>query len=276
MPYEQLFSLDTPNSPMPLNGNMVGRYVGQTLSSRSVRSHLTGTGGDLVMGNILEDTDQLADAFQQGNWLRLLKEAYAWSRVLRIPIWLTLKLGMIPLLPASLQQKMWKRKDKLLGQAYGDVKRIALPNQQYIDRYLDKQATRYSLCYREAIPSQRNFLYGMSAMGHGFIYRLQRLEPVKSTTLLPPPLGRVCCRDSPAATLRDRSATQSNASSFCGHFTPRSIGAPHKSPRRSSERQKSFGDSAGPVPGRTGDGLPGVRQWHNLPAGAAKSSSNRL
>jgi hypothetical protein len=181
VPFEQLRSLGAPSSPMPLRGNMVGRDVGEILSRRSVRSHLTGDGGDLVMGNIPEDTDQLADAFQQGDWLRLLKEAYGWSRVLRIPIWLTLKLGLIPLLSASRQQKLWKNKDKLLGLAYGDVKRNALPNQQFIDRYLDTQATPYSLCYREAIPSQRNFLYGISTMGHSNIYRLHRLEPVKST-----------------------------------------------------------------------------------------------
>jgi hypothetical protein len=76
---------------------------------------------------------------------------------------------------------MWKRKEKLLGQAYGDVKKIDLLNQQFIYRYLDAQATPYSLCYRAAMPSQRNFLFGIAATGHGHINGLQQFEPVKST-----------------------------------------------------------------------------------------------
>jgi asparagine synthase (glutamine-hydrolysing) len=39
VPYGQLWSLDAPCSPMPLNGNMAGRDVGEALRSRSVRSH---------------------------------------------------------------------------------------------------------------------------------------------------------------------------------------------------------------------------------------------
>lgn len=183
LPYGQFWSLAAPTSPMPLHSSVLSRDPGKALQKRNVRSHLTGLGGDLVMGNILEDTDQLADAFQQGNWLRLCKEAYVWGRVMRVPIWLTLKLGMIPFMPASQQQKMWRMKDKLLGQTYGDLKKIALPNQQFIDRYLNEQATPYSLCYREAMPSQRNFLYGVSKyqLAHSLTGRLQQLEPVKST-----------------------------------------------------------------------------------------------
>lgn len=182
-PFERLWSLDVPSSPMPVRSDMLRRDPGEALQNRDVRAHLRGLGGDLVMGNIPEDTDQLADAIQQRDWVRLFKEVYGWSRVLRIPIWLTLKLGVIPLLPASRQQKMWKMKDKLLGHAYGEVKKLALPSRQFIDRYLHAQATPYSLCYREAMPSQRGFLYVISSyqMTHSHIDRLQQLEPVKST-----------------------------------------------------------------------------------------------
>jgi len=183
VPFAQLWSLDAPSSPMPVRSDLLRRDRGEALRIRSVRSHLTGLGGDLVMGNVLEDTDQLADAFQHGAWLRLLKEAYAWSRVLRIPIWLTLKLGAIPLLTASRQQKLWLTKDNLLGQAYGDRRKVALPNQQFIDRYLEKRATSYGLCYRHAIPSQRGFVYGISSyqVTRPLTTRLQQFEPVKST-----------------------------------------------------------------------------------------------
>jgi asparagine synthase (glutamine-hydrolysing) len=182
-PYGQFWSLDAPSSPMPVHSNVLSRAPGEALQNRNVRSHLTGIGGDLAMGNILEDTDQLADALHHGDWVRLLREAYAWSRTLRIPIWLTLKLAIIPLLSASQQQEMWEKKDSVLGQAYGDVKKIALPNKQFIDRYLDRGISPYSLCYREAIPSQRSFFYGVSKYqtAHSLSVRLQQLEPVKST-----------------------------------------------------------------------------------------------
>jgi asparagine synthase (glutamine-hydrolysing) len=183
LPFAHLWSLDAPTSPMPIRSDLLRRGPGDALSTRSVRSHLTGLGGDLAMGNVLEDTDQLADALQQGAWLRLLKDAYAWSRVLRVPIWLTLKLGIIPLLSASRQQKLWEMKSKLLGEAYGNLRKIALPNQQFIDNYLEIHASPYSLCYRQAIPSQRSFFYALTSyqVMRPLTVRLRQFEPIKST-----------------------------------------------------------------------------------------------
>jgi asparagine synthase (glutamine-hydrolysing) len=183
VPFAQLWSLDAPSSPMPIRSDLLRRDPGEALSSRNVRCHMTGFGGDLVMGNDLEDTDQMADAFQQGAWLDALKEAYAWSRTLRIPIWLTFKLALIPLLSASRQQKLWKMKSKLLGEVYGNLRTVALPNQRFIDRYLERRATPYSLWYRKAIPSQRAFLYHISSyqVMRPLAIRQQQFEPVKST-----------------------------------------------------------------------------------------------
>jgi asparagine synthase (glutamine-hydrolysing) len=183
VPFAHLWSLDAPSSPMPVSSDLLRRDSVEALERRNVRSHLTGLGGDLVMGNIPEDTDQLADDLQQGAWVRLFKEAYGWSRTLRIPIWLTLRLGIIPLLSASRQQTLWERKDKILGQAYGDLKKIFLPNRQFIDRHLERQNTPYSLSYRGAAPSQRSFLYGISRyqMTHALTILLPQFEPIKST-----------------------------------------------------------------------------------------------
>jgi asparagine synthase (glutamine-hydrolysing) len=182
-PFEHLWSLDAQSSPMPIRSDLLLKDVGEAFRNRCVRSNLTGQGGDFVTGNVLEDTDQLADALEEQAWLRLFKEAYAWSRVLRIPIWLTLKLGTIPLLSASRQQRLWKTKDKLLGQAYGDLQKIPLPNMRFVDRYLERPATPYSLCYREAMPSQRSFFRTISSyqMTRPLTVRSQQFEPVKST-----------------------------------------------------------------------------------------------
>jgi asparagine synthase (glutamine-hydrolysing) len=183
LPYTKLWSLDVPSSPMPARSDLLRLDPGQALQNKHVRSHLTGSAGDTVMGNFLDDTDQLADSFQQGAWVRLFKETYAWSRVLRIPFWLTLTLGTIPLRSAVKQQKLWKMKAGLLQETYGDLEKISPLNQQFVDRYLDKSAPPENLSYRKAIPSKRGFLNGIREyqISHRQTIRLHQFEPIKST-----------------------------------------------------------------------------------------------
>jgi asparagine synthase (glutamine-hydrolysing) len=181
--FSQLWSLDVPSSPMPSRTDLLRRDIGEALLCKAIRSHLTGLGGDLVMGNILEDTDQLADAFRDRNLVRLLREAYAWGRVLRIPIWLTLRLGMIPLFSASRQQKMWKEKNILLCRAYGNLKKTSIVNTEFIDHYVERVSNPYNLLYRRAIPSVRGFLHAISSYQtfRPLTIRLDQLNPIKST-----------------------------------------------------------------------------------------------
>ena len=48
---------------------------------------LTGQGGDLVMGNFLDDSEQAADYLCEGRFLSAATEAYRWSRSLQVPVW---------------------------------------------------------------------------------------------------------------------------------------------------------------------------------------------
>jgi asparagine synthase (glutamine-hydrolysing) len=183
VPFSQLWSLDAPSSPMPIRSDLLRGDWGEALRSRSIRSHLTGLGGDLVMGNTLDDADQLADALRQGAWIRFLKEAYAWSRATRIPIGSILRTGLIPLLSESRQTKLWAQKSKLQGQAYGHLTKIGILDQRFIDRYLERDLPPYYLEYRRAVPSQRAFLHAIAGyqVTRPLTVRQQQFEPVRST-----------------------------------------------------------------------------------------------
>jgi hypothetical protein len=48
---------------------------------------LTGQLGDLVMGNLVDDSNQVADYVHRGEWWRAAREAFEWSQTLRVPIY---------------------------------------------------------------------------------------------------------------------------------------------------------------------------------------------
>jgi asparagine synthase (glutamine-hydrolysing) len=49
--------------------------------------YLTGQLGDLVMGNAVDDSNQVADYVHRGQWWKAAREAFDWSRALRVPIY---------------------------------------------------------------------------------------------------------------------------------------------------------------------------------------------
>src|ERR1019366_6424758 len=48
---------------------------------------LTGQLGDFIMGNVVDDSDQVADYLQQHRFLQAAREAFSWSQSLRVPIY---------------------------------------------------------------------------------------------------------------------------------------------------------------------------------------------
>jgi asparagine synthase (glutamine-hydrolysing) len=48
---------------------------------------LTGQFGDLIMGNTVDDSDQVADFLRNANFVRAAREAFSWSQALRVPIY---------------------------------------------------------------------------------------------------------------------------------------------------------------------------------------------
>lgn len=82
--------------------------------------YLTGQLGDLVMGNTVDDSNQVADYVRRGQWWKAAREAFAWSQALRAPIypilWRALRSSYSSWTPAaglSYQESDYARVDSL-------------------------------------------------------------------------------------------------------------------------------------------------------------------
>lgn len=74
--------------------------ISRQLAGTGSRTFLTGQLGDLVMGNWLDDSEQVADLLEKGHLAAGLREALAWSRSLRVPVysilWRAVRDGLFP------------------------------------------------------------------------------------------------------------------------------------------------------------------------------------
>jgi len=68
-------------------------------------TYITGQIGDVVMGNLLDDSEQVASLFRRGHLLPALKESLAWSRALQIPILWILGRALQSSMPALLSNR---------------------------------------------------------------------------------------------------------------------------------------------------------------------------
>jgi asparagine synthase (glutamine-hydrolysing) len=81
--------------PLHTHAAMLARQAG-------AKTYCTGQLGDLIMGNWDNDSDQVAGLLRQGRIGSALKDALAWSKVLRIPIAWVLWRALLSSLPRSL------------------------------------------------------------------------------------------------------------------------------------------------------------------------------
>lgn len=72
------------------------RELARRMAGLSSDVFLTGQLGDLIMGNTNDDTDQVAESLARGGFSKAGREAYAWARSLRAPVY--------PILWRSLRQ----------------------------------------------------------------------------------------------------------------------------------------------------------------------------
>src|SRR5262249_42590376 len=86
------------------------------------RVYLTGQGGDLLMGNWIDDSDQIAGRLRRGQLKRAIAESVAWSKATRVPAPALLWRSLLANLPAGLH--VGRRHDAQSGAAiperYGD------------------------------------------------------------------------------------------------------------------------------------------------------------
>ena len=87
----------TPEILQPLRKSVasVARRVGANVI-------LTGQNGDLMMGNWFDDSLQVVSSLRRLQFARACKEAFAWSKILRLPIYRVLWQALAAALPATL------------------------------------------------------------------------------------------------------------------------------------------------------------------------------
>jgi asparagine synthase (glutamine-hydrolysing) len=61
--------------------------VAENLRCLGASTFLTGQLGDFAMGNFLDDSDQVAACVRRWQWRSAVREAYAWSQTLQVPIY---------------------------------------------------------------------------------------------------------------------------------------------------------------------------------------------
>jgi asparagine synthase (glutamine-hydrolysing) len=156
--YRPHWSLAYPAGTLPGYAVPLWTEKRNALCRHAVRVSMSGLGGDDVLGNVPDDTDQLADYIQRRE-LRFFKEAYAWSRAMRVPIWEILKRGLVPFLRPERQQQLWKRRTE---RAYNHLPKVSCLKQEFLTRYGQIEASANAFEYRLGTPGLRKFFYGIS------------------------------------------------------------------------------------------------------------------
>jgi asparagine synthase (glutamine-hydrolysing) len=90
------------NGAMPEAFQTLLTSVAATASQAGARTILTGQNGDLIMGNWFDDSLQVAATLRQFQIRRSVKEAVAWSKILRLPVYRILWHATQAVLPPSL------------------------------------------------------------------------------------------------------------------------------------------------------------------------------
>lgn len=85
------------------------------------KTYLTGLGGDTIMGNWIDDSEQLASPLREGRFAKALSEAIGWSKATRVPvphlIWRAFLAGLPPELVSS---KRFEPQAAITPSGYGD------------------------------------------------------------------------------------------------------------------------------------------------------------
>lgn len=98
-------SASEPGGAAPLWWAPRFRELAERLASLGAGAVLTGQLGDLVMGNSFDDSDQIAGLLRRFEFRRAGREAYRWSRALRMPVypilWRALRMSVSSWTPES-------------------------------------------------------------------------------------------------------------------------------------------------------------------------------
>jgi hypothetical protein len=109
------------------------------MDSLKSRVLLTGQFGDLIMGNTVDDSGQVADYIRDCQLMAAAREAFAWSQSLRVPIysifWRALRSNCTAWAAPSVAESMCDRYGHIDSLSHAFRKRVALSGQ---DRHGDE------------------------------------------------------------------------------------------------------------------------------------------
>lgn len=139
------------------------------------RTYFTGQLGDLVMGNVWDDSDQVAGLIARGKFFPALREALAWAKVQRVPIWWILGRAI----PASLPSTLAPGRIFGLGDGPYSPKMTAdsiAPDFRKNQNLTDPERF-FSSTWRQAAPERRKHFRGLSQALE--LRKLQPSEPLQ-------------------------------------------------------------------------------------------------
>jgi asparagine synthase (glutamine-hydrolysing) len=156
------------------------RAVSAEAAALGANAILTGQLGDLVMGNSYDDSDQVAGHLRRFQLAAAGREAYAWSRALRIPIypilWRAARMSFSSWTPepsADLTPSSWQPRSLANSLA---------PRLERIAGSIEANCHEYN--WREALPDRRRRYRGLARMLS--TRRLQTPEPLQHLSFTHP------------------------------------------------------------------------------------------
>lgn len=176
-PMKPIWSLSEPSTHFPRINVPKDRHKASLLRQSGVVVNITGHPGDVVMANDIDDTGQLADYLVEFRLAELGRQAYRWSRALRIPIWEILRRASLPFLPREQSRAAWIANANSEAHPYRNLARETCVCERFIEAWIPRCPTVEVFRGDGATrlrPSQRRFLQ--------WIYDLQ-----VSGGIVPPP-----------------------------------------------------------------------------------------
>jgi hypothetical protein len=152
---------------------------------KGVRVNLTGDLGDFIMGNEVDDCEQIADSLREGKPRKFLTGAYAWSRALKIPIYHVLIRGLIPFFPPETQKALWRERALREVNLYRHTEQqVSCFTERVLARVDENLSHRLKLCdWPESRPGTRRFFSLLDTMNLSRATETPyKIEPIRATS----------------------------------------------------------------------------------------------
>lgn len=144
------------------------------------RVYLTGSGGDLVMGQWINDCEQVAEPIRRGHLARTFTEALAWSKATQFPLTSVLWRGLLAALPAAIAPlERYKAQERgAVHERHGD----SLTSEFKSRTSMDERAREQGMGWIDALPERRKHFCSLATVLQSQQYRVpERLQHLHYT-----------------------------------------------------------------------------------------------